>query len=53
MLTKLQNYRPSQPVRSAAGVTAEQSLTSPPSSTHRSARDIVWHPMIIWAMCGC
>ena len=39
MLTKQQNYRPPQPVRSAAAVTAEQSPTSPPSSMNRSARD--------------
>ena len=39
MLTKQQDYRPPQPVRSAAAVTPEQSRTSPPSSTNRSARD--------------
>lgn len=39
MLTKQQNYRAPQPVRSAAAVTPEQSRTSPPSSTNRSARD--------------
>jgi transposase len=43
MLTKQQNYRPPQPVRSAAAVTAERSpersRSSPPSSTNGSARD--------------
>lgn len=39
MLTKQQDYRPPQPVRSAAAVTAEHSRASPPSSTNGSARD--------------
>jgi transposase len=39
MLTKQQNYRPPQPARSAAAVTAEHTRLSPPSSTNGSARD--------------
>lgn len=39
VLTKQQDYRPPQPVRSAAAVTAKLSPSSPPSSTNGSARD--------------